>query len=102
MPRLAAKEAVAETQQVHESSISAYPNPFWDQFKAVVTLEADAKVNLSVLDIQMRHVQDVFVDAELKAGEFEYSVDLKSHPAGIYFLRMKANGMLFHQKLVKQ
>jgi hypothetical protein len=102
MPQMVTKEMIEETKQVHESAISAYPNPFLDQFKAVVTLEADAKVNLSVLDIQMRHVQDVFVDAELKAGEYEYSVDLKSHPAGIYFLRMEANGMLFHQKLVKQ
>ena len=80
-------------------SFGATPNPFGSTTKLALTLEADGLVDLQILDVFGKRVQQLNASV-LKAGmhQFEVGADLA---AGIYFARLEINGKTEVVKLLK-
>jgi len=80
--------------------ISAYPNPVIDRLNYSFTLEKPEKVKVDLLDTQGKEVRSL-LNAQLSAGEHEYSVHLEhSLPEGEYILQYTLGGVVVTRKLV--
>lgn len=70
---------------------SAYPNPFNPETTISFTTPGATKVNLAVFDLMGRRVATL-ADGTVNSGVTRVSWNAANHPAGTYFVVLKANG----------
>ena len=70
---------------------TAYPNPFQDNTRLIVDVEASGNVTVSVHDILGQSIKTL-EEGYLTAGSHEFIVDGSGLAAGTYFIRVKVNG----------
>ena len=76
-----------------------YPNPFTSEIQISASGVAN-NAELEVLNVLGQRVHQAVV---VPVNQFVYtSVDLSSEAAGVYIVRLVANGKQFQQKVVKQ
>jgi hypothetical protein len=85
-----------------EARLWAYPNPFEREFQVGFSLPSAADCRLEVLDLQLRPMRQVLQGQILGAGTHQMNVDLGGMPAGVYLVRLQADGRSHFQRVVKQ
>jgi hypothetical protein len=75
-----------------------YPNPFNNQFSITIILEKRQMVDVQLIDIIGRNVQNIF-NGELSIGKRNFSIKTDL-PTGIYFLKIHTNERLLIRKIV--
>jgi hypothetical protein len=75
------------------------PNPTRGQFAVRFATPQQGPVRVVLYDVTGRVVHR-FVDRELYAGGYNFQVDLRDIPSGIYFLSLWTPGATEHKKLV--
>ncbi len=90
----------ADTPPPGEFSLSpVYPNPFNEQTRIAFALPVKADVKLSVFDISGRVVETI-VHRAMRAGRHHLIWRGSGVSAGIYLLKMEANGVTRTRKMV--
>lgn len=79
----------------------AYPNPFEAEIRIDYKLDAYAKVEISVLDLQGKEIKKV-EENEKGAGAYSLLVNLDGGHSQNYILQMKVNDTLYTEKLIKK
>ena len=74
------------------------PNPATARAKVIVNLPASAQAKVSLYDLAGRKVATV-VDRPLSEGENVCEVDVSGMPAGVYLLRLEADGRVAAKRL---
>lgn len=77
---------------------SSYPNPFNSGTRITFGLPEAGLVNIEIFDLTGREVAST--SRYFQAGKHNLSWKADSHPAGTYFLKVKANGQTKSQKLL--
>ena len=75
-----------------------YPNPFNNQFSFMIALEKRHKVDIQLIDVIGRNVQNIF-NGELSIGKRNFRIKTEL-PTGIYFLKIHTNERLLIQKIL--
>lgn len=92
---------VGEREYEEALSVSVYPNPAQGQTQIEFPLAGDADVRLELTDVAGKTVlQRNFSDQ--KQGSFRHKLDLSDLPAGVYSLKVQADGAQHLQKLIVQ
>ncbi len=82
------------------SAVSAYPNPFQNQFAVNLTSTVAEAAVITVTDMTGKTVYTT--TAQLQKGSNTLNVTLKDQPAGIYMLNATAGNQTYINRLVKQ
>ncbi len=82
------------------SAVSAYPNPFQNQFAVNLTSAVAEAAVITVTDMTGKTVYTT--TAQLQKGTNTLNVTLKDQPAGIYMLNATAGNQTYINRLVKQ
>jgi 1,4-alpha-glucan branching enzyme len=80
-----------------EDGIKLYPNPSRDFIKIEIPDAGKGYVFLKINDVMGR----ILSENEFKAGQKNYSIDIKSLPEGTYFLNVEQGEKKFVKKFVK-
>ncbi|MDR9375409.1 MAG: T9SS type A sorting domain-containing protein, partial [Schleiferiaceae bacterium] len=92
---------VGEREYEEALSVAVYPNPAQGQTQIEFPLAGDADVSLELTDVAGKTVlQQNFRDQ--KQGSFRHKLDLSDLPAGVYSLKVQADGAQHLQKLIVQ
>lgn len=76
-----------------------YPNPFNERTTVRFQLADQAKVNVSMIDINGNEL-GVIYDGFLNGGYHEFQYDLEGYPSGIYFISILVNCQEIKQKVL--
>ena len=76
-----------------------YPNPFAESTSINWQLPQAAHVVLKIYDFTGREVQTL-VDCEQAMGEHKVDFNAISLPAGVYFYKLQANGIMETKKMI--
>lgn len=76
-----------------------YPNPVSDKAEIQYTLKNNAAVKILINDLTGRDVAVMLSDLQT-AGDYKASFDVSGIPAGVYSVRVQANGMVETRKIV--
>ncbi len=76
-----------------------YPNPFNPSTQIRFSLPVDGACSVAIFDLLGRRVASL-VEGVRSAGSHLVAWDAAQHPAGVYFCRLEAGGVLLTQKLV--
>ena len=78
----------------------AFPNPFADRTRLTWSIEESGPVNIQVYDSIGRQVA-IIVDSYQQAGTHAATWDAAAAPAGVYFVRLQANGQQATSTIVR-
>lgn len=81
-------------------AMNVYPNPFDDRFELGFSLEMDADVQVKIVDMLGRIVQEVS-NSELEMGTHRLSIDAKDLERGAYFVEIQIDGKSCRTMVVK-
>ena len=81
-------------------NIKVYPNPVTDQLNVNFFANAAQQINVEVLDLQGKMIQQRQSDAAI--GQNHYKFDMSNAPSGIYFIRITTDKGVYNNKVVKQ
>ena len=76
-----------------------YPNPFNPLTTINLQLTMNNEINLSIYDLNGRHVETLFSGYK-DAGTHQFDWNASAYASGVYFYRLKANGMAVTKKMV--
>lgn len=98
--------SIAARQESNENlspdvRLQSFPNPFRDANTIAFTLDQQAQVNLSVLDITGKQVA-MLVNANLQPGIHRRTFSPKQMAPGVYMIRLVYNDKVITQKLLKR
>ncbi len=79
--------------------ISLYPNP--TRYSATLFLYADAIVDLRIEITDLTGRKLLSTDSAKLIGEYQYSIDLRTHPSGMYFISVIVGETRLVKRLVK-
>lgn len=91
-----------EAEMPVELGLSAFPNPFDEVIALEFDLQKPEKVNLRILDAEMRLVLEVLDGQWLWSGKHSYRVELGEWATGIYFVQLESERGKDLEKVVKQ
>jgi photosystem II stability/assembly factor-like uncharacterized protein len=74
------------------SLLQNYPNPFNPLTKINFSLKIDSKVTLKVFDILGKEMATL-INRDMTAGYYNIDFNASGYPSGIYFCRLKAEGI---------
>jgi 1,4-alpha-glucan branching enzyme len=80
-----------------ETGIKLYPNPSKDMIYIEIPEFGKGYINLKINDVMGK----ILLENELKAGQKNYSIDIKNLPEGTYFLNAEQGEKRFVKKFVK-
>lgn len=81
--------------------MTAFPNPFDQNFNIRFELPAAGKVEIQLMDVAGRNIQTVFESAYLEAGVYQIPVNSNQLESGVYECRILSNGYQAQMKMVK-
>ncbi len=84
---------------IASNSLNCYPNPFYSKTQIDVSIQIPDFVMLSVIDFTGNIIQTI-VSENLQNGNHTFELNAEGLPAGIYFLKMEANGISETRKLI--
>ena len=83
------------------SKVTVYPNPFNNDAKVIVRIDAPAEVNLSIFNVAGKEIS--ILDKGFKAiGEYTYNLTSTDFSPGVYFLRVATDNNSKMIRMVKQ
>lgn len=85
---------------IKDLQVKLWPNPTANTAQISFDVEGGV-VQLSLSDVNGRLLETVF-ERSLPSGEHQFDLDLNRHPAGIYFVRLRAGVSVASRRLVKQ
>lgn len=81
------------------SRLELYPNP--TNGFSYISFEVERKGHVEINLISLNNTLITTIqNSVLTPGSYQYSIDLKDLPSGLYFLRMKHFGITLNKKLV--
>jgi hypothetical protein len=90
------------TSEIPEgSSLYIYPNPANEKVVIFYEQENKSKINISIYGMLGTTIRSVFT-GYIEKGKYQYSVNTKDIPAGIYFVRVEGNNKTIVKKLVME
>lgn len=93
---------VSDQESDFQINLVAYPNPFSNTLNLEIELPHSGPISLTVYDLYMRAVTQIFDDKEMEEGIHPISLDLSRIPVGIYFVQILAEGQTRTEKVIKQ
>ena len=83
-------------------NLKAFPNPYKDKITFRFVLKENSNINLSVFDINGRHVKTLF-KGQAEAGEKEFTFTGKQVGlgAGAYIVKLNVNGSVISKKILE-
>lgn len=81
--------------------LESYPNPFNGVFNLDVTLQKPGSVSANIYDSEGR-IMNVVRFSNLESGEHKLPIDLSGNKAGLYLIRVQAEGKMQTIKLLKE
>jgi hypothetical protein len=93
--------ATSEETSFDSGVLYNYPNPFKDKTTFAFTLKKAGHVSLTVHDV-MNNKVSTLLDGYLQEGVHEATFQPKYLPAGIYFARLRHQGKLIVEKILKE
>jgi len=89
----------SKISNLDKSNISVYPNPSSDVFNLNLSLSDYSEVELSVVNTSGLKV---YYKKYNFSKSFINQFDLSKYPNGLYFLQLRADGLIFNDKLILQ
>lgn len=87
--------------ELHNFSISDnYPNPFTSATSFSVQLKDNARLSVTIVDMQGREVE-VLENQPKLPGLFHYTWNSDPFPAGVYFCRIRIDGIIETRKWIR-
>jgi hypothetical protein len=77
------------------------PNPFTNRFDALVKLEKDGFMDITLMDATGKQVMSIIQQRETPAGEYRFNVDVSHGAQGVYFLVVKTDEEVKTLRLIK-
>jgi len=88
------------TSEIPEgSSLFIYPNPANEKIVIFYEQERKSNTNINIYDMLGISIKNVF-SGDIEKGKYQYSVNTKDIPVGIYFVRVEGNNKTIVKKLV--
>ncbi len=81
-----------------ESNLSIYPNPNIGNFTIYFSSNEKGKIELEIFDILGQKLWNEIVDSY--DNNYVKEIDIKSHSAGIYYLRISTNERIYNRKFI--
>jgi hypothetical protein len=81
------------------SQLNIFPNPTTGQATLTVAMERPADLTIEIVDMLGRRVWEKQAS---NTGQLTEPLDLTALPAGMYLLRLSANGQTVSKKLLRQ
>ena len=85
--------------EIESGSLSIFPNPAYEQFAAVFSLESDAVVEANLYDSSGKLIKELILK-EAKSGLNQLIFSIETLAQGVYHLVILANGDKIHQEKV--
>jgi len=85
--------------KLDESTVNAYPNPFYDKVSISLKLEKAASVTVELYDITGRIVKTLAKE-ELSTGDHIFKWDASTMEPGLYFYTVRTGNEMMTQKLI--
>lgn len=94
----------ATTDLGHPENIDwqCFPNPFTDEVQMSVQAEAGSFVNLAIFDTQGRQLAFPAPEVRYDQRRYDWRINLKNLPSGMYWCRLQLKEGVYTQKLIKQ
>lgn len=89
------------TNELHDMSISAYPNPFLQSTKIYYQVKEKTKVSLTVYTLQGQQIQ-LLENSVRTPGNYQAEFNAAKYSKGIYFYRLQVGNDVKIGKLIKQ
>ncbi|GEM_PF-2515426 len=83
---------------VNPIALKVYPNPVRDILTVEYEQISDASTRIEIVDLMGKSL----LDRELPKGQNQHQISITHLPAGIYLLRLRQNGRIWSEKIVKQ
>lgn len=83
------------------ASVKSYPEPFSGSTNIEFSMEKDSNVEIGVYDLNNKLVKGI-ANGNMTAGKHLLPFDAENIPAGIYIVRMEADGQLITRKVTVQ
>lgn len=83
------------------SFVQVMPNPFTNRFDALVKLEKDGFMDITLMDATGKQVMSIIQQRETPAGEYRFNVDVSQGAQGVYFLVVKTDEEVKTLRLIK-
>jgi uncharacterized protein (TIGR02145 family) len=96
-----ANDNTPKSNQMDESGLKVYPNPFTDHIYFDLQLKTDSKVSLEIFDISGTKLATVFNDVVVAFDHYLFEYNPKNVSSGIFFYRLIVDGqMMFTGNLI--
>ncbi|MDF2188175.1 DNRLRE domain-containing protein [Paraflavitalea sp. CAU 1676] len=95
------RSLTAGNEVTNTKMLQVYPNPFRSVNTVSINLEKEGHTQVAAYDLTGRLVATL-VNGRLSAGLHRLHFDASGIPAGLYILRLTANGKTITQKLIKE
>ena len=81
--------------------LSSFPNPFNPETRIKLSLTADSRVTLNLLDVRGRLLRVLIWNEIMRAGDHQIALQGSSLDSGVYFLQLVSGQETVIQKIVK-
>ena len=99
-PAIKIQDVNVGTPQDLSDALFVSDNPFQSSTTIELNLNGNFQANLRVVNV-LGETMAVLVSSDLSAGHFEYPIDAKSWPSGVYFVRLEAGNNIITKQIVK-
>lgn len=97
----AKSDATEEDASTAHFRYKVYPNPFESVMKIDYSIEATAKIRMSLVDLMGREIK-VLLNKTQDAGVYSISNDMSGYHASNLVLRMQVNDIVYTEVLIKK
>lgn len=94
-------ESKAIQSSIAVASVKSYPEPFSGSTNIEFSMEKDSKVDIGVYDLNNKLVKTI-ANGNKTAGKHLLPFNAENIPAGVYIVRMEADGQLVTHKITVQ
>jgi len=100
---IAVFETAVSTERTSQAiKLNLFPNPTDKGFQLEFELPVSANLDLSLVDIMGKKVQQIVQNENQGGGFYKHHIDLQSlgMPAGVYFVRIQVNEDIFNRRVL--
>jgi hypothetical protein len=78
-----------------------FPNPFQTEFKLNYSIQASAKINITILDLSGKQIQ-VLLNSTQEQGTYSIIANLDGPHGAVFILKMEVNDVVYSEKIIKK